>query len=214
MIDPLTTVYESINIENPHIEYPLTIDSILKTDYLMVDLINDPRPKDPLNTKYVLVKKSYFHGNEYTWFTHGKQGRDEKDEKTKLYLPTYVKTTTDGKTVLMLTWTYGRFHDRRDTDPKTGLPLPQYSRFDQNRVEHEYWVRDQEHNLYGPAKILTKLNVYTNHRTTEEYWIEGKHMSKEEWEKDPRVLRIKNIQKIEDKDIADDDFLRGFGEIL
>ena len=217
MIDPLSVLYENINkddiiFEYPDIEYPFTKESIMKTEYPII-YANENHQSTRDIEKYVYCTKLTTY-KEYIWVIDQMQGRDERDEKTKLLLPSLVCINIHDNSIQTLAWNIGDEHhrDESERDPKTGKPLPQYLNDTNTYQDRQWWVKNRQHNLYGPCYI--KKNIVLDTILQKGYSIEDEPMSKEEWEKDPRVIRANNIQKLDNPNIKDDDFLRTFGDIL
>ena len=102
--------------------------------------------------------------------------------------------------------------DREEIDPNTGLTLPAYVDADGLR---EWFIDGKRHRIDGPAVSYDpKKCDYDNLEQYDQYYLDETKMTKEEWEKDPRVQKVLALKNVQDKDIKDDDFLRSFGKIL
>jgi len=106
--------------------------------------------------------------------------------------------------------------DRDEKDPVTGASLPAYTT---KEAYIAFCNGFGYHRVDGPAITFDPI-LYKKRRNHEydnqadEYYLDNNQMTKEEWEKDPRVQRELGLKVVEDPKTSDDDFLRGFGKIL
>jgi len=201
--------YSSLDLPNGY--FKVNNKSDKRISYIL-DRVNHRTEKDPKTglTKWA-VKAYNFTSEQYTyeWWINGVRKRIDKHPNGV----SYPNVVNEQGTQM---WRNERGNQHRDEkDPNTGLSLPSYITTDGYCV---WEIDNKNHRIDGPAVSYDKRYTPSYNKWERErydkYYLDDKELSKEEWEKDPRVQRVLALKAVEDTKTSDDDFLRSFGKIV